>query len=168
LLSSSSYATFVAALLALAQTFSAPVASTRVPFTSPVGQDSAQNWKIFRASSNGEDIATATQADTLRNSETVSSANTAVTTSIAAVSAQKVALYSMTARCSAGTASLTVKNGVGGTTIWTTAATDVTTAAKQFTFSTPLASATGNGMDIVLSTCGASNTGTLDVQASQF
>jgi hypothetical protein len=101
------------------------------------------------------------------NSESTSAANSAVTKSIPAASISRVHLFSVSARCSAGTAQLQVKDGVGGTVIWSTGATEVTTTTFRFQWSPGLASSGGNGMDIVLSTCGAANTGTLDVQASQ-
>ncbi len=101
------------------------------------------------------------------NSENVSAVNTAVTKSIAALQSQRAILFSVSARCSAGTASLTVKDGVGGTTIWTSAGTEVGTTTFRYQWSPGLASSVSNGMDITLSTCGAGNTGTLDVQASQ-
>ncbi len=104
----------------------------------------------------------------LQNSESVSAANTAVTKSIAAAFNQQVFLYSVSARCSAGTASLTVKDGVAGTTIWTSAAAEVGTTSFKFQWNPGLASSSGNGMDITLGTCGVGNTGTLDVQASQL
>jgi hypothetical protein len=108
------------------------------------------------------------QPITLKNIELTSGSNSAVTDSIPAVSGQRVAAYRVSARCSAGTGQLTVKDGVGGTTIWTTAATEVSTTTFVSAWSTPLSSTLGNGMDITLGTCGVSNTGTLDVQASQF
>ena len=104
------------------------------------------------------------QVPTLRNSSATSAAATALTASIAAVSGQAVALYSIEAYCSSGTATVTVKDGVGGTVIWLTAAG----ASTQRTFFTPIASTKGNGMDVVLGSCGTSNTGTLNIQASQF
>jgi hypothetical protein len=102
------------------------------------------------------------------NQEQTSAANTAVTVSIAASPGQRVHLYSFGVRCSAGTANVVVKDGVGGTAIWTSDAAFVGASTKTATWSTPLASSLGNGMDIVLGPCGASNTGTLDVQVSKF
>lgn len=105
------------------------------------------------------------------NSETASAVNTAVTKSIAVGPVQlgqRVHLYSVSARCSAGTAQLQVKDGVGGTVIWSSAATEVGTTTFKYQWSPGLASSPGNGMDIVLGTCGAGNTGTLDVEASQL
>jgi hypothetical protein len=112
----------------------------------------------------GEAIVTHLQPATLQNAESVSAVNTAVTKSIAAAVGQSVQLYAVSARCSAGTAGLTIKDGVAGTTVWTTGAA----ASTNLTFYTPLSSTAGNGMDVTLAACGTSNTGTLDVQASQF
>jgi hypothetical protein len=102
------------------------------------------------------------------NSEQTSAANTAVTRSVSAVLGTRVHLWTVSARCSAGTAQLTVKDGVAGTTVWTSAATEVGTTTFKFQWNPSLSSASGNGMDITLSTCGAANTGTLDTQLSQF
>ncbi len=104
------------------------------------------------------------QPATLRNSSATGAANTAVTRSIAALTGQSVRLLSLEAYCSAGTATVTVKDGVAGSTVWVTPAA----ASTARTFFTPLASTAGNGMDVVLAACGTSNTGTLNVQASQF
>jgi hypothetical protein len=102
------------------------------------------------------------------NSEQTSAANTAVTRSVTGSFGARVHLWSVSARCSAGTAQLTVKDGVAGTIVWSTAATEVATTTFKFQWNPSLSSASGNGMDITLGTCGAANTGTLDVQLSQF
>lgn len=103
------------------------------------------------------------------NSEQTSGTNAAVTKSITGVAAKRVFLYGVTVRCSAGTASVTVKDGVGGTVIWSSDAAFANTAISAIGWtSSPLASSTNNGMDIVLGACGVGNTGTLDVQASQL
>lgn len=109
------------------------------------------------------------QPTTTLNSQATSGTNAAVTVSIAAVVGQRVYLYKVSGRCSAnGTSSLTVKDGVGGTTIWTTGATEVGTANFKEDWPTPLVSTKGVGMDATLATCGVGNTGTIIVQASQF
>lgn len=102
-----------------------------------------------------------------QNSETTSAANTEITKSFAALPGTRVSLFSVNARCSAGTASLTVKDGVAGTVIWSTATTEVSTTTFKFQWAPGLASSFSAGMDIILSTCGGGNTGTLDVQISQ-
>jgi hypothetical protein len=109
------------------------------------------------------------QPSTTRNSETTSAVNTAITVSIAASGSTRVYLYGVAARCSAGNASITIKDGVAGTIIWSSDANFVGTSTTSIAWtSAPLASSAGNGMDIVLSACGGGNTGTLDVQASQL
>lgn len=99
------------------------------------------------------------------NKETVSNTNTAVTFNPGGSQGTRWSLFSVNARCSAGTASLTVQDGA--TTIWSTAATEVGTTTFKFQWSPGLAGSIGNSMAITLSTCGSGNTGTLDVQASQ-
>jgi len=103
------------------------------------------------------------------NSETTSALNTAITKTLnplGSPAAVRIHLYAVSARCSAGTAQLTVTDGA--TQIWSTAATEVTTTTFRFQWNPGLASLTSNGMTITLSTCGAANTGVLDLQASQF
>lgn len=112
----------------------------------------------------GPSLVSVPQPPTLKNTETTSGANAAQTKSIAAVASQSVKLFRIHYVCSAGTATLTIKDGVAGTTIWSYPAT----VSQDITFSTPLTSTSGNGMDITVGTCGTSNTSILDVQASQF
>ncbi len=100
------------------------------------------------------------------NSQTSGAANTAVTVTIAAANFQRGALYSLAARCSAGSASLTVKDGA--TDIFSTQAGAVTTSNFNPQWHTPLAASLNADLVITLSTCGAGNTGTLSVQASRF
>jgi hypothetical protein len=109
------------------------------------------------------------QPATTFNSESTSAAATALTTSIAASGATRVYLYGVTVRCSAGNASVTVKDGVGGTVIWSSDPAFAGTSSNGIAWtSAPLATSAGNGMDIVLGSCGAGNVGTLDVQASRL
>ncbi len=116
------------------------------------------------------------QPATTLNTETISGSNAAQTKSITGATGKRVYLYSASCRCSGTNRStLTVKDGVGGTTVWSSggaalggciSTSDGTTG--MYSFAVPLASSLGNGMDIVAGACGASNTSTLDVQASQF
>jgi len=116
----------------------------------------------------GSGTSGAIQPATTFNSETTGVASV-VTVSIAASGSTRVYLYGVTVRCSAGSASLTVKDGVGGTTIWSSDAAFAGTSINSVAWtSAPLASTAGNGMDIVLGSCGAGNTGTIDVQASRL
>ena len=100
------------------------------------------------------------------NSQTTGAANSAVTVTIAAAAGQRGALYSLAARCSAGSASLTVKDGA--TDIFSTQSGAVTTSNFSQQWHTPLATSLNADLVITLSACGASNTGTLSVQASRF
>lgn len=120
---------------------------------------------------NGAALISPLQAAVLKNSEQTSSAATAQTISIAAVAGQSVYLYGIEVHSSAAPAtpcSVTIKDGVGGTVIWSSSTTYVTANTATQTFPTPLSSTNGNGMDVVVSTCGTAITSTLDVQASQF
>jgi hypothetical protein len=103
------------------------------------------------------------------NSETTSAANTPIALllqAFAGIATDRVHLYSVSARCSAGTASLSVKDGA--TTIWSTAGTEVGATSFKYQWNPPLSSTLANSMTVTLGACGAANTGTLDVQASQF
>ncbi len=108
------------------------------------------------------------EGSTLFNTSTVSAAATALTTSIAGAATTRVHLYSASAYCSAGSATLTIKDGVAGTTIWVSPAGFVGTVVTSLTWTAGLTSTTANGMDIVLGSCGGANTGTLQVEADRF
>jgi hypothetical protein len=101
------------------------------------------------------------------NSETVSATNTAATVTLTGAAGQIVSVFSVSARCSAGSAQLTINTGATlSTQIWSTAATEVGTTTFRFQWSPGLASSLGNGLKIVLSACGSGDVGTLDIQAS--
>jgi len=109
------------------------------------------------------------QPTTTKNSQATSGANAAQTVSTAAVAGQRVFLFSLAVQASAAaTCSVTVKDGVAGTVIWSSDSTFVTTGVRTITWPVPLASSTGNGMDVVVSACGTGVTSTLDVQESQL
>lgn len=99
------------------------------------------------------------------NNQTTGAANTAVTTTFTQGTGTAWRLLSIAAYCSAGSASLTVADG--GTTIWSTPAGAVTTAFVSFTWPIPLM-LVGAAPAITLGACGASNTGTLIIQAANF
>lgn len=105
-----------------------------------------------------------------KNAETTSGANAAQTVSIAGIVGQRVHLVSFAVRASAAgpVCGVTVKDGVGGTVIWSSDANFVSNSTRTATWTVPLASSSGNGMDIVVSACGGALTSTLDVQASQL
>lgn len=100
------------------------------------------------------------------NSEATAAANTAVVTTLTVGSTQRGHLFKVNARCSAGTAQLTVADGA--TQIYSTAATEVGTTSFKDSWTVGLASTAGNNLVITLGTCGVANTGTLDVQGSVF
>jgi len=158
--------------LAHAQTTQAPrIGSTNAllpcQFTSaftPIA--TTGNVVTLRCEASGALVATLAAGGNLQNVEAASAANAAVAKTIAAVAGQKVHLYSISARCSAGTAQLTVQDGA--TTIWSSGATQVGTANYDRSWTVPLDATAGNAMTVTLSACGAANTGTLDVQAGQF
>lgn len=168
----------VAGMIALCLCLSAILRSAQqAPYhfaKAPMPSSSAALWRNGAEQQAGTGASTepfyilSFQGVTSFNQEQTSAANTAVSVSIAASAGQRVHLYSFGVRCSAGSANVVVKDGVGGTAIWTSDAAFVGTSTKTATWSTPLASSLGNGMDIVLGACGASNTGTLDVQVSKF
>jgi predicted amidohydrolase len=106
------------------------------------------------------------QASTTLNSQTVSAANSAIVKTVTGISNTKVYIYQLSAACSAGTASLTIQDGA--TTIWSTPSTGVGTTLLTFSWQTALATTVANNAVITLSTCGVANTGTLNVQASQY
>jgi hypothetical protein len=107
------------------------------------------------------------QPSNTANSEATSGANAAVSTTLTASSiGQRGHLFSVSARCSAGTAQLTVADGA--TQIYSTSATQVGTTNFDKTWPVGLASTAGNNLVITLGTCGVANTGTLDVQGSVF
>lgn len=112
------------------------------------------------------------------NTETVSAVNTAVSQSLELPQGQNAVtrahLFSVSARCSAGTAQLTVTDGnttnsIGSPLqIWSSAAGEVGVTTFPFKWNPALSSSPGNGIKITLGTCGGGNTGTLDIQGSVF
>lgn len=99
------------------------------------------------------------------NAEFVSATNSAISQTFAALGGLRVSFFSVSARCSAGTAGLKIQDGA--TTIWSTGAAEVGTTTFKFQWSPGLANAVGDTATIAMTTCGAGNVGTLDVQASQ-
>jgi hypothetical protein len=106
------------------------------------------------------------QPASTKNSEATSAANTAVSITLTVTPIQRGHLFNVNARCSAGTAQLTVADGA--TQIWSSAATEVGTTSFTKAWNPGLASSGGNNLVITLGTCGGANTGTLDVQGSVF
>jgi len=113
------------------------------------------------------------------NQEATSGLNAAVTVSLDllnGVNTQRAHLFSVSSRCSAGTAQLTVIDGntthslttAGGLNLFTSGTAEVGTTTFKFQWNPGLASSPGNGITVTLGACGVGNTGTLDVQGSIF
>lgn len=105
------------------------------------------------------------QPQTTFNSDQTGAANQQIQATISAATGRSAYLYSIAGFCTGGSASLTVVNG--SQTIWHTPSNAVQTTFISFDWPVPLAGSPGVGFVITLSTCGATNVGTLIVQASQ-
>ena len=107
---------------------------------------------------------------TLFNSQTTGGAVTAVTVTIAAAAGVRTHIYNVEGRCNtaAQTSGITITDG--GTTIWSTVATEVL-AANNFVRTWPVAltGTTNSAVVITLAACtGAVSTGTLIIQADRY
>ena len=104
----------------------------------------------------------------LQNSQTTGAATTAVPITLAAIVGVRHHVYSVEARCNtaAATSGLTITDG--GTTIWSTVATEVL-AANNFVrnWSPGLTGAVNSAVVITLAACTA-GTGTLIVQSDRY
>jgi hypothetical protein len=120
-------------------------------------------WYFFLP---GQALPAGAQPPNATNSEATAAANTAVVSTLTVTAVQRGHLFLVNARCSAGTAQLTVADGA--TTIFSSAATEVGTTSFTKSWPVGLPSSPGNNLVITLTTCGAANTGTLDVQGSVF
>lgn len=78
---------------------------------------------------------------------------------------QRISFFSISARCSAGTAGIIIQDAA--TTIWSTGAAEVGTTTFKFQWNPGLATGIGDAATIQMTSCGGGNTGTLDIQASQ-
>ena len=111
---------------------------------------------------------TPVQSKSLFNTQTTGAATTAVTVTLAAITAGRSYIFAVEGRCNtaAATSGLTITDG--GTTIWSTVGTEVI-AATNFVrnWSPALTSATNSAVVITLAACTA-GTGTLIVQANQW
>lgn len=106
-----------------------------------------------------------------KNTESTSGANAAVSVTFTPPADQSAFIYSVNARCSAGTAQLTIVDQTASNTqIWSTAATEVGTTSFVRTWNAGLDASinVGDVVIVQLGACGPANTGTLDVQASIF
>ena len=133
-----------------------------------VGMGSIQAGTFECGMSLGSCSTTPVQGNALQNSQTTGAATTAVTVTIAALPSVRTHIYNVEARCNtaANTSGITITNG--GTTIWSTVATEVL-AATNFvrTWPTGLTGSTNSAIVITLAAC-AAGTGTLIVQADRY
>jgi hypothetical protein len=142
-----------------------PTASTSIDVNYTSGGASANSFSAYViVTVPGNWPASAQPANALNSQTTATNATASVT--IQPSTYQNTYVYSVSARCSAGTAGLTI-NG-GGTIIWTSGATEVGTTTFRYQWNPGLEVISTLSTVISLSTCGAANVGTLDVQASTY
>lgn len=102
-----------------------------------------------------------------QNQQQTSSTNAAVAVTITAAANQRAYVYRVDARCSAGTATLTITDN--GTTVFTTSTGAIATTNATFLWNPPLTSlAVNTSMVVSLGTCGGGNTGVLIVQGDRW
>jgi len=142
---------------------SVPADSINVQW-SPAGSPAGSLNAYYYTYPAGQNLAPSAQPPAVSNSEAVSSTNASVQVSVTAAFVQ-ASIFSVSARCSAGTAGLTIKNG--STQIWSSGATEVGTTTFRFQWNPGLASTLGQALTVTLTACGTGNTGTIDVQGSQ-
>jgi len=116
----------------------------------------------------GEAMPASAQPANVSNSESTAVAGTASVTLTPLLGSQRSHVFSVSARCSAGTAGITVVDTTASLNLWTSGPAEVGTTTFKFQWNPGLAGATGDTITISLTTCGVANTGTLDVQASVF
>lgn len=142
--------------------------SASVPVAIASDQSAVSVNCVSGCSGGGTSSVAPIQPNTVLNQEVVSATNSAAVLPITAGAGTRIYLYGLAARCSAGTASITVITA--GNTVWTSDPNFVGTSTVAVAWtSAPLGTPAGPfGMQITLSSCGAGNVGTLDVQASQL
>lgn len=106
------------------------------------------------------------QTGFIANSETVGAANTAVAPVMNGSTGERGHLYSIDARCSAGTSNVTVTSG--GINLFTTTAAEVTTSRLRLQWPMGLTGSYGSNLVVTLAACGVGNTGTLAVQMDRY
>jgi hypothetical protein len=107
------------------------------------------------------------QPSTTNNSE-ATAVNATASVTLTPATIQRGHVFSISGRCSAGTAQLLVVDTTTSTNLWTSAATEVGTTTFKYQWNPGLAGAPGDTVQVQLTTCGPANTGTLDVQGSVF
>lgn len=169
-ISSVTLATFSLATTATVQSFPVPANPTgfnnlQVTFTSG-GADANSFTCYYVFLPPGAAIPAGSQPPGSNNTESTSTANAAVTKTLTPAQGQRAHVFSVSARCSAGSAGLTITDGA--TQIYSTTATQVGTTNFDKVWTVALAGSPNNAVAITLTACGAANTGTLDVQGSIF
>jgi len=106
------------------------------------------------------------QGFALFNTSSTGAADTAVTATIAAAASTRAHVYSVSAFCSAGSATITITDNA--VTKWPTPAGTVGTSLFAAAWPVAWTGATNSPVVVTLSTCGPGNTGTLSVQADRF
>lgn len=102
-----------------------------------------------------------------QNQVQTSSTNAAVSVTIAAAANQRAYVYRVDARCSAGTATVTITDNA--VTVWSTSTGAVSTTNLTNQWNPPLTSTGANqAMVVTLGTCGGGNTGVLVVQGDRW
>ncbi len=155
---------------------SSPATSLTVAYNHGSTNDGIQFTLYYIFYPPGSSMPAAAQPPIVNNSEVVSNTNAAVSVSLPSSGAQTgntqtAYIYSVNARCSAGTATLSIFDSINSTNIWSSASGEVGTTTFKYQWNPGLAFILPAGNDIVkvqLSSCGVGNTGTLDVQASIF
>lgn len=98
------------------------------------------------------------------NSNQITSATAGIATvTLTGVTNKIPRVYAVAARCSSGTASITIVNGV--TTVWDDV---VGTSGYRLSFAVPVTGTASTTMTVNLSSCGGGNLGTLSVQADIY
>jgi len=110
--------------------------------------------------------APATSQPAVTNNSETSAVNATASVTLTPQVFERSHVFSLNARCSAGTAGLAVVDTTTSTNLWTSGATEVGTSTFKFQWNPGLAGAPGDVIQVQLTTCGAANTGTLDVQGS--
>lgn len=145
-----------------------PATTLDVTYTS--GGASANTFSLFYLFyPPGGALPSGAQPPTIRNGESVSAVNSPVSRNLApdTIVGQRPYLFQVLAHCSAGTASLNVSDsGLSGNFLYTSGATEVGTTTFSRSWNPGLAGI--GSLTITLTSCGAGNTGTLDVQGSTF
>jgi hypothetical protein len=138
--------------------------SIQVTYT-PAGAGAPTNLSASYIFTAGDSFPPSAQPLKILNSETTALAGSA-SASLSGSSNKRVTVYSVSARCSAGSAGITITDG--STQIWSSGSSEVGTSTFKFQWNPGLSGRISLGVTVTLTTCGGGNTGTLDVQASQY